>query len=70
MSGLPRSITQGVFALGVFASLGFGVRQVVASPASAAPPPYCILGECNQSCVAAGGEAGLCDRVYGCVCVY
>jgi hypothetical protein len=69
MKRLAQSAAKTVFPLGILGSLGFGAVQATAAPPSAAAPPYCNLSECNQICLAASCDYGICPREYGCGCV-
>lgn len=74
MSRSARSVAQGVFALGIVASLGFGVRQATAEPAEVAAARACVPDDCNSYCLAQGYlGGGVCTQVgdrQRCLCLY
>ena len=55
MSGIARTIRDGVFTAGVLASLGFGAAGAFAPVAEASAPPRCDPEQCNTVCEARHG---------------
>jgi hypothetical protein len=60
MSHRVRTLVQGMFALGMLVSLGFGAQQALAMPSTQSAGPVCDELKCDRGCVTSGYNYGFC----------
>lgn len=63
---------QGLFAGATALALGFGAREALATPRSAAAGAYCTASwaaKCNDICIGKGYDYGVCQEPGSCLCV-